>query len=99
VWDSQTWQSKSSVRFGSRRDQVLVIDQLLPRYHAAHWGDALDLLRQILVQVLSHMILKPTSDRHAAVRELGYQAYDVLKLPEHFNFDSDGSILPNEDYL
>ena len=61
--------------FARRKDQVAVIDELIPKYHAADLrhdeGQKFTFLCRMHDAILSHLVEKPKSDRRPAVLFLG----------------------------
>ncbi len=91
LWTLEEWKQASSVTIGSRRDQVLVIDRLLPVYHEAGPKNRVSqfwLLFPIAKQITSHLKEKGIrSDRHLAMAQLGRQVRNVLRgdIPQRWN--------------
>lgn len=91
LWTLEEWKHASSVIMGSRRDQVLVIDRLLPVYHEAGPKNRVSqfwLLFPIAKQITSHLKEKGIrSDRHLAMAQLGRQVRNVLRgdIPQRWN--------------
>jgi hypothetical protein len=85
VWSPEQWQQATSVRIGSRKEQVAEIDRLQPLYHAAGRRNQFSkyrILFPIAAQVTSHLTQKGhDSDRHVGVAQLGRQVLHALQHP------------------
>jgi hypothetical protein len=86
IWRTAEWLRQSSVMIGRRKEQVAEIDRLMNLYWGAgdKWtipnvGEKSRCIAEILTQVQSHIITKPTSDRRKAVLTLGAQCMAVIK--------------------
>ena len=83
IFTPDAWKQATYVRFGSRGDQVAVIDQLLPEYHhyrrARNAGAALRIASWIGEQAEQHLRTKPRSDRRKGMVQLAMQVVSTLQ--------------------
>ena len=83
LFSPEAWTQATYVRFGSRGDQVAVIDQLLPEYHrygrARNAGAALRIACWIGEQAEEHLRTKRRSDRRKGMVQLAMQVLATLQ--------------------
>jgi hypothetical protein len=83
IFTPEAWTQATYVRFGSRGDQVAVIDQLLPEYHryrrARNSAAALRIACWIGEQAEQHLRTKPRSDRRKGMVQLAIQVMSTLQ--------------------
>ena len=83
IFTPEAWTQATYVRFGSRGDQVAVIDQLLPEYHrygrARNAGAALRIACWIGEQAEQHLRTKRRSDRRKGMVQLAMQVLATLQ--------------------
>jgi len=83
IFTPEAWTQATYVRFGSRGDQVAVIDQLLPEYHrygrARNAGAALRIACWIGEQAEEHLRTKRRSDRRKGMVQLAMQVLATLQ--------------------
>jgi hypothetical protein len=83
IFTPEEWTQATYVRFGSRGDQVAVIDKLLPEYHrydrAKNSAAALRILGWIVEQAEQHLRTKPRSDRRKGMVQLAIQVMSTLQ--------------------
>ena len=86
IWRTEQWVRQSAVMIGRRKEQVAEIDRLMREYWGLGdtWtepnsGEKSRCLSEILTNVQSHLITKPTSDRRKAVLTLGSQCIAVIR--------------------
>jgi hypothetical protein len=83
LFTPEAWTQATYVRFGSRGDQVAVIDQLLPEYHryvrARNAGAALRIACWIGEQAEEHLRTKRRSDRRKGMVQLAMQVLATLQ--------------------
>jgi hypothetical protein len=82
LFSPEDWTRATRVTFGSRGDQVAVIDQLLPAFHAyegrGNTGAALRIAGWMAEQSEEHLRTKPTSNRRTGMVQLAKQLYQLL---------------------
>ncbi len=83
IFTPDSWTQATYVRFGSRGDQVAVIDQLLPEYHrygrARNAGAVLRIACWIGEQAEEHLCTKRRSDRRKGMVQLAMQVLARLQ--------------------
>ena len=83
IFSPEAWTQATYVRFGSRGDQVAVIDQLLREYHrygrAKNAGAALRIACWIGEQAEEHLRTKRRSDRRKGMVQLAMQVLATLQ--------------------
>ena len=83
IFTPEAWTQATYVRFGSRGDQVAVIDRLLPEYHrscrARNAGAALRIACWIGEQAEQHLRTKRRSDRRKGMVQLAMQVLATLQ--------------------
>ncbi|MEI6257606.1 MAG: hypothetical protein WCQ77_13280 [Planctomycetota bacterium] len=83
IFTPAAWKLATHVRFGSRGDQVAVIDQLLPVYHqflsSKNAGAASRIASWIGEQAEQHLRTKPRSDRRKGMVQLAMQVRATLQ--------------------
>lgn len=83
IFTPEAWTKATYVRFGSRGDQVAVIDQLLPEYHhfrrVRNAGAASRIASWIGEQAEQHLRTKPRSDRRKGMVQLAMQVVSTLQ--------------------
>lgn len=83
IFTLEAWTQATYVRFGSRGDQVAVIDQLLPEYHhyrrVRNAGAALRIACWIGEQAEEHLRTKRRSDRRKGMVQLAIQVLATLQ--------------------
>jgi hypothetical protein len=80
----EAWKKLSYVGpFARRKEQVAVLDGLIPKYHEAKRKDdtlgELRILAEMHCQIFSHLTQKPKSDRRAAVLHLAMVVTGLLQ--------------------
>lgn len=86
IWRTEEWIRQSAVMIGRRKEQVAEIDRLMRLYWGlgetwtdANSGDKAAYIGEILSNVQTHLITKPSSDRRKAVLILGSQCMAVIR--------------------
>jgi hypothetical protein len=83
IFTPEAWTQATYVRFGSRGDQVAVIDQLLPEFHryrrARNAGAAFRIASWIGEQAEQHLRTKPRSNRRKGMVQLAIQLISFLQ--------------------
>jgi hypothetical protein len=82
IFSPEDWTRATRVTFGSRGDQVAIIDRLLPAFHAyagrGNTGAALRIASWMAEQAEEHLRTKPTSNRRTGMVQLAKQLYQLL---------------------
>jgi hypothetical protein len=82
LFSPEEWTRETRVTFGSRGNQVAVIDQLLPAFHGyvgrGNTGAAVRIASWMAEQAEEHLRTKPTSNRRTGMVQLAKQLYQLL---------------------